>query len=259
MKLCSPRPWLVLFIATCGGLAGPVCATDSLSTGIQLQVETERAAIRSQKRIDQLSDETRELLEAYRRASRELDSLRSYDDHMERMVEAQQQAIASLQAQLDEVQVTQRGVIPLLARMVDSLDRFIELDTPFLLDERRQRIATLRELLHQPDATLADKYRRIMEAYQIETDYGRSLEAYRATLTTEGGERSVDFLRVGRVALLYRSLDGAEAGVWDRRTRSWQLLSATYQPGLKQGFRIARKQTTPELLVLPVQAPEVLP
>jgi septal ring factor EnvC (AmiA/AmiB activator) len=259
MKFRPPRTWPVLFLAICVASMAPVYAADSLDSGIQLQAETDRAALRSQKRIDQLSDETRELLEEYRRATRELDSLRSYDDHMERMVEAQQRAIASLEAQLDDVQATQRGVIPLLARMVDSLAEFIELDTPFLLEERRQRIAQLRDILHQPDATLADKYRRIMEAYQIETDYGRSLEAYRATLATAGGERSVDFLRVGRVVLLYRSLDGADAGVWDRRTGSWQVLPQEYQSALKQGFRIARKQTTAELLVLPVQAPEVLP
>ena len=130
---------------------------------------------------------------------------------------------------------------------------------PFLLDERRQRVDQLRDLLHQPDATVAEKYRRIMEAYQIETDYGRTLEAYRATLKTGSGDRSVDFLRVGRVALLYRSLDGADAGVWDRRTQSWQALPEQYRSALKQGFRVARKQTTPELLVLPLQAAEVLP
>jgi septal ring factor EnvC (AmiA/AmiB activator) len=259
MKVRLPNPVILLMLATCAGLAGSVCAADPLKSGIQLQAETDRAALRSQQRIDQLSDETRALLEAYRRETRELDSLRSYDDHLQRMVEAQQQSIASLQAQLDGVQVTQRGVIPLLARMVDSLAEFVELDTPFLLDERRQRIAELRDLLHQPDASLADKYRRVMEAYQIETDYGRSLEAYRATLETGSGDRSVDFLRVGRVVLLYRSLDGSDAGVWDERTQSWQVLPQQYQSALKQGFRVARKQTTPELLVLPVQAPGVSP
>jgi len=259
MKRSLFSPVTLLLLATCAGPVGPAYAVNPVKSGIQLQTETDRAALHSQKQIDRVSDETRELLQEYRRATRELDSLRSYDDHMERMVQAQQEAIASLEAQLDGVQVTQRGVIPLLARMVDSLARFVELDTPFLLDEHHQRIAQLRDLIHQPDATLADKYRRVMEAYQIETDYGRSLEAYRATLETGSGERSVDFLRIGRVVLLYRSLDGADAGVWDKRTQSWQVLPQQYQSALKQGFRIARKQTTPELLVLPVQAPAVSP
>lgn len=259
MKLRLPSLPIILLLATGAGATGSVYAANPVKSGIQLQAETDRAALHSQKRIDQLSDETRELLEAYRNATRELDSLRSYDDHLERMVEAQQEAIALLDAQLDGVQLTQRGVIPLLARMVDSLARFVELDTPFLLEERRQRVAQLRDLLHQPDASLAEKYRRVMEAYQIETDYGRSLEAYRATLEAGSGDRRVDFLRVGRVALLYRSLDGVDAGVWDQRTKSWQVLPQQYRSALKQGFRVARKQMTPELLVLPVQAPQVVP
>jgi len=259
MMVRLPRALIVVLLVTCAGWVGPAYAANPLRSGIQLQTKTDDAALRSQKRIDQLSQDTRELLQAYRRVTRELDSLRNYDEHLQRMVDAQQQAIDSLQAQLDGVQLTQRGVIPLLARMVDSLDRFVELDTPFLLDERRQRIAQLRELLHQPDASLADKYRRVMEAYQIETDYGRTLEAYRATLATGTGELSVDFLRIGRVVLLYRSLDGADAGVWDPRAQSWQVLPQQYQSALKQGFRVARKQTTPELLVLPVQAPEASP
>ena len=259
MKVRLPSPLILVALAACAGPLTPAHAANPVKSGVQLQAETDHAALRSQKRINQLSDETRELLDEYRRATRELDSLRNYDDHMEHMVEAQQQAIASLDAQLDGVQLTQRGVIPLLARMVDSLARFVELDTPFLLDERRRRIVQLRDLLHQPDATLADKYRRVMEAYQIETDYGRSLEAYRATLETGSGERSVDFLRIGRVALLYHSLDGVDAGVWDQRTQSWQVLPQQYHSSLNQGFPIARKQTTPELLVLPVPAPEVSP
>ncbi len=259
MKVCSRRSRVLLVLAAGAAVVGPVCAANPLESGIQLQTEIDSAALRSQQRIDELSDETRQLLEEYRHVTHELDSLRFYDDHLERMVEAQQQTIAALEAQLDSIQVTQRGVIPLLARMVDSLARFVELDMPFLLDERRQRVDQLRDLLHQPDATVAEKYRRIMEAYQIETDYGRTLEAYRATLKTGSGDRSVDFLRVGRVALLYRSLDGADAGVWDRRTQSWQALPEQYRSALKQGFRVARKQTTPELLVLPLQAAEVLP
>jgi DNA-binding SARP family transcriptional activator len=142
--------------------------------------------------------------------------------------------------------------------MVDTLEQFVELDIPFLLDERRARIRQLQDLLDRPDATVAEKYRRVMEAYQVETDYGRSIESYRGTLHDHGSERSVDFLRVGRIALLYRSLDGSQAGAWNRSTQAWETLPPEYLVTLKQGFRVAKKQTAPELLMIPVQAPEVL-
>jgi hypothetical protein len=233
-----------------------VHAADPLDASIKVQSATNRDAARAQQRIDTLSEESRELLLDYRQTLRELDSLRAYDDHLERMVQAQQQNIAGLEQALEEVQVTHREIIPLLARMVDTLEQFVALDLPFLPKERRARVRALRDLLDRPDATVAEKYRRVMEAYQVETDYGRSIEAYRGTLPDGGGERSVDFLRIGRVALLYRTLDGTVAGAWDARQHAWHPLPPGDLPALKQGFRVANKQAAPELLRIPVPAPE---
>ncbi|MDX1697996.1 MAG: DUF3450 domain-containing protein [Thiohalobacterales bacterium] len=233
-------------------------AADALGTSIEVQTDSARAAASSQQRIDNLSDASRELLEEYRHTLRELDSLRAYDDHLERMVQAQEEDIAGLERALDEVQVTHREIIPLLARMVDTLERFVELDMPFLPEERRARVRELQALLDRPDATVAEKYRRVMEAYQVETDYARTIEAYRGPLAEGDGERRVDFLRVGRVALLYRSLDGTRAGAWNAARQSWQTLPPEYLPALKQGFRIAKKQAAPELLTIPVAAPETV-
>lgn len=249
---------LFISLAPGAGLTGKALAQDPIKASIEVQSATDRAASRSQQQIDQLSDETRVLLQEYRLANRELESLRDYDDHLERMVRAQEQNLAELDRQLEEVQVTHRGVMPLMSRMVDTLGQFIELDMPFLLDERRTRLRGLQDLLDRPDATVAEKYRRVMEAWQVETDYGRSIEAYRGTLQSDGTERTVDFLRVGRIALLYRSLDGSRAGAWDPAGQAWQDLPADYLPALKQGFRVARKQTAPELLMLPVPAPGVV-
>ena len=250
---------LLLFSLTPGaGLAGKTPAQDPIKASIEVQSATDRAASRSQQHIDQLSEEALALLQEYRQVNRELESLRDYDDHLERMVRAQEQTLAELDRQLDEVQVTHRGVMPLMSRMVDTLGQFIELDMPFLLEERRARLHGLQDLLDRPDATVAEKYRRVMEAWQVETDYGRSIEAYRGTLQSDGTERTVDFLRIGRIALLYRSLDGSKAGAWDPAGQAWQALPADYLPALKQGFRVARKQTAPELLILPVPAPGVV-
>ena len=256
MRVCLFTFVLLSNLATFAITAAPARAANPIKSSIDLQSETDRATLKSQQRIDQISDQTRELLQEYRQATRELESARDYNDHLERMVAAQQQNISSLETQLDGVHVTQREIIPLLGRMVDTLAQFVELDKPFLLQERRQRVAQLRALLDRPDTSVAEKYRRVMEAYQIETDYGRSVEAYRGILRHGGGERTVDFLRVGRVGLFYRSLDGIQAGSWDAATRSWQALADDYRGALKQAFAVARKQSAPELLILPLDAPE---
>lgn len=256
MKIWLAGVLLFSTLLACG-MSGPAGAANAVESSITLQTETERANLRSQKRIDEIADQTSELLQAYRDTTRELESLRAYNAQLERMVASQQLSLESLQIQLNDVQITQREILPLLTRMVDTLAQFIELDKPFLIAERRGRVEALRALLDRADASVAEKYRRVLEAYQIETDYGRSVEAYRGILQTQDSERMVDFLRVGRIALFYRSLDGTDAGTWDPGSRSWQGLSGDYRGALKQAFAVARKQSAPELLILPLSAPTV--
>jgi hypothetical protein len=145
-----------------------------------------------------------------------------------------------------------------MIRMVDGLKKFVRLDVPFLMNERQDRVAQLEALLDRPDVTEAEKYRRIMEAYQIENEFGRTIEAYRGELPAPDGgpERTVEFLRVGRVALIYRTIDGNEIGAWDQDAREWTPLPARYRASVKEGFRIAKKQAAPDLFSIPVPAPE---
>jgi predicted RNase H-like nuclease (RuvC/YqgF family) len=238
---------------------GSALAGDPLQSSIQLQTEIGHKAIQSQKQVDLLFDEKQRLLHEYKQTRNELQSLQRYDDHLQKMVSAQEQKIMALQQQMEEIDVTHREVIPLMSRMIETLARFIELDVPFLLEERRHRVKKLQDLLDRPDVSVAEKYRQVMEAYQVETEYGRTIEAYRGTLEPRNRARTVDFLRIGRVILIYRSLDGSDSGIWDQKSRSWKLLPDNYQSSLSRGFRVARKQMAPELLKLLVPAPEVLP
>ena len=133
---------------------------------------------------------------------------------------------------------------------------FIELDVPFLIKQRNQQVEDLRGLIDSPDISTAEKYRRILEAYRIEAEYGRTVEAYRGLLDTAQGTLSVEFLRVGRIVFIYRTLDGSEAGRWEHKTASWNALADNYRTALAKAFRVARKHTAPDLLRLPVSAPE---
>jgi hypothetical protein len=170
---------------------------------------------------------------------------------MEQLIASQDMEMASLRRQIDDVEVVGRGVTPLMLKMIDSLDAFVTLDVPFLKEERSRRLAGLRDLMGRADVTNSEKYRRLLEAYQIENDYGRTIEAYRGTLP-DG--RTVDFLRVGRIALVYQSLDADEAAVWDQAGGQWVELDSSYRMAIKQGLRIARKQSAPDLIRLPLPA-----
>ena len=175
---------------------------------------------------------------------------------LESLIAAQEVERASLVEQIDQVELVSRDVTPLMLRMIDALSAFVSLDVPFLEEERSERILDLRKLMHRADVTEAEKYRHIMEAYQIENDYGRTIEAYRSTLAQDDKEVTVDFLRVGRIALIYQTLDESEAGVWNQQTRSWEPLDRSFRSAIRDGLRIARKQSAPDLIRLPLLAPK---
>jgi hypothetical protein len=181
---------------------------------------------------------------------------RSAISSLETQVENQAREIADLRDSIEQVSVIERGVVPLMAQMVESLHQFVELDLPFLPNERRKRVAFLENLLERSDVTVAEKVRRVLEAYQIENDYGRTIETYKETLELDGASREVDILRVGRVALLYQSVDAGLFGMWDREKKAWVSLPGEYRNQIREGIGIARKQVASNLLLLPVAAPE---
>ena len=222
---------------------------------LDVRSEGNDAAGEAQERIEEISDETDSLLAQYRTALKQIDSLDLYNAQMRDLVAAQEQELASLQEQIDRVQIVGRSVTPLMLLMIDSIEKFVQLDLPFLIEERTQRIAELRKLMARPDVTTAERFRQIMEAYQIENEYGRTIEAYRGTLTLDGEQVTVDFLRIGRIALLYQTLDEAQTGMWDPQAKAWTTLDSSYRSQVRQGLRIARKMTAPDLVTLPLPAP----
>jgi hypothetical protein len=213
------------------------------------------AAEASQKRIDEISDETDALLSKYRTTWKQIEAIDAYNRQMRDLVEAQERELESLSDQLERVQLVSRSVTPLMLRMIDALESFVALDVPFLIEERTKRVEDLRTMMDRADVTTAEKFRQIMEAYQIENEYGRTIEAYRDTVDIGGRETTVDFLRFGRIALVYQSLDEQDAGVWSQEERRFVPLDSSYRSALRQGLRIARKQAAPDLIRLPLPAP----
>lgn len=209
-------------------------------------------AQQSQQRIEQLDDATRDALTRYRQAIEQQEQLAGYNEQLRDMVAAQRQELADLQAQVATIEETQREVLPMLQRMVRSLEQFIALDLPFLQDERADRVGQIKTLMMRPEVTVAEKYRRVLEAYQIESDYGRTVETWRDGLEVDGSVRVVEFLRLGRLILFYQTLDGHSQGYWNATAKQWQALPAGYHRTLEQGLKIARQQQTPGMLRLPL-------
>ena len=227
---------------------------DILGDSLVVQSTTSEDSQQSQVMISNLSNQTQELLGEYRLVLQQIDRLIAYNEYVERLIKDQQFQIKDINQQLIDFAIIERGIVPLMLESIDILDKFIDLDIPFLLDERKQRIARLRIIMDQSDITVSEKYRQIMDAYQIETSYGSDIEAYIGFLEIDGENRQVDFLRIGRTSLTYQTPDQEETGFWNKELQEWKDLPRKYTDYVKQGLKIAKKQVTPDLIELPIEA-----
>ena len=212
----------------------------------------------SQEKITDLSVQTQELLGEYRLVLQQIDRLIAYNDYVERLITDQEEQIVDINRQLQNFALIERGIVPLMLESIETLDRFIDLDVPFLLEERKDRVNRLRVIMNESDITVSEKFRQIMDAYQIETSFGSDIEAYTGFLEINGESRQADFLRIGRTSLTYQTPDQKETGFWNKQTQQWEDLPRKYTDYVKEGLRIAKKQITPDLIQLPVEAPKVM-
>ena len=248
------RKLQLIAAATALSLSTLPANADTLSQAINTEAAIHTNAVKSQSKINTLDDRTRKMLEQYRSTTQQTKTLLTYNAYLKDLLDSQEAEKASLDQQLQEIEVTQREIVPLILNMQSSLEQFIQLDLPFLPKERQQRIDNLKDMMTRADVTNAEKFRRLIEAYQIENSYGNTIEAYRANIELNGAISSVDFLRLGRVALYYQRLDGSETGFWNKTKKRWEPLANEYRNAIRQGLRIARKEAAPDLLTLPVSA-----
>jgi hypothetical protein len=142
-----------------------------------------------------------------------------------------------------------------MERMIDGLDQSVALDIPFLLEERSNRLNDLKLLMSRSDVSVAEKFRKVMEAYQIELDYGSSAEYYKQSLDlgSDYGVRDYNMLRVGRIGLYFQSDDSSITGMWDVNQNDW-VVDDEHRAEIRKGLRMARQLIAPELMLIPVQA-----
>ena len=209
----------------------------------------------SQGKVDALTEETRALYTDYKVVLEEIENLRVYNRQLDRRIASQEQELSQLSDSIDRVTVIERQITPLMLRMIDVMEQFIEKDLPFLLSERRDRVERLRTILERADVAVSEQFSQVLQAYQIENEYGRTMEAYGDTIDVDGTSYIVDVLKMGRVALVYQTSDGEQTGMWNDVDRRWEPLGDEYTAPVRNGIRMARQQLAPGLLILPVINP----
>jgi len=247
-----------IVLAVAATMLGASVYATTLNDIFQVAERMNANAKKSQAKIDALNEDTRKLLSEYKIVLKEIEGLRVYNRQLEKQIANQEREMAQLSSSIDEVTVIERQITPLMLRMIDGLEQFVELDVPFLLDERRARVERLREIMDRADVAVSEKFSQVLRAYQIENEYGRTMETYDSEIMLDGVERLVSMLKVGRIALVYQTDDGEETGMWNVGEGRYEAIDDSYQGSVRQGIRMAKQPASIDMLSLPISGAEAV-
>jgi hypothetical protein len=239
-------------LTTTGSVFAQSATVDDVLTASDQRLTLAR---QSQERINEVVEGTRSMEDQYRAINKEVDGLRVYNRLMTAQTQGQEAVLSDIALSLEQVDMINRQIFPLMTRMIDGLEQTVALDVPFLKEEREQRIGRLKDIMEQSNVSVAEKFRKVMEAFQIENDYGSSAETYRETIQLKDGTtRDYNVLRIGRIGLYFQSDDTQITGRWDNEAREW-VVDDSYRNEVRKGIRMAKQLIAPELIIVPVEAP----
>lgn len=250
LSMCGIGLWLCSFA---GFAANTMVAKTELDTVIETKQDAQQTAKQMQQKIVTVDDKTNEIVAEYRQLLRENRVLDTYNRQLQKQLSQQAFLLAELDKNMADVRVTRMAFMPLMQEMVQVLRVFVDNDLPFLWQERQLRLQELSRLLDDPNVAVADKYRRVLEAYQIEVEYGSTIESWHAPLPKASEQKAVELIRVGRLALYYLTPDRTQAGYWDNTRQSWSELPESWLAEIIKTADIAENKVLPELLTLPLR------
>ncbi|MEI6893911.1 MAG: DUF3450 domain-containing protein [Colwellia sp.] len=228
-----------------------------LNQVVEAGQEINDSAAKSQKKVNKYTEQVQSKLQQFHGVTKELNGLNVYNQQMQNQLDNQVAELEQLAESMTQVSVIERQISPLMARMITTLEKFVALDVPFLAEERSKRINDLNDMMNRADIAVSEKFRRVLEAYQIEVDYGRTIEAYSGLIDIDGQSMDVDFIRIGRVSFVYQTRGGSHLGQWHQQSGQWQALSQDYRLGINKALRIARKQLAPDLIFVPLAQADI--
>ena len=223
-----------------------------LQKAIDIEASSSNDAAGRQEFIDNVDSEIIVLTGDIQFLSQQLDLTNIYNRQLQELIDSQNAEIISINEQMIELDKTNKGILPTLEEMVNTLDEIIENDIPFLLSERQSRVNDLKDILKQSNISTSEKFRRVFEAYQIENEYGRTIESYRDEIEFDSENFNVEIFRLGRVGLYARTSDGKNTAMYSRNEGMW-IKKKGIDNELVTALKIAKKELPPSLLKLPLE------
>ena len=226
----------------------------NMESVLEVGRENQQLSASSQDKIDSTERQTDKIVNEYKVVAKQVEGLKLYNAQKRIQSQAQLDLMDKLDEQLVQVVVMQRQIPPLAQKMLDTLETFIKLDTPFRSEERRGRVDLVRSSLAKPKVTASEQVRQVLEAYNIEAEYGRKIDTYEDKL--DDGT-VVNILVIGRIGMFYQTKDERSSGRWDNETGSWEELPGSYRKPIRDGIRMAKKLAPTDMLLMPVVKGEV--
>ena len=221
-------------------------AQEIVDSTIELSVKSSNLSIDAQEKIEKLDEISKKLYFDYKDTLNEYKALKSYDDQLSEIIDAQFAEIENINSQIDSLDDINIDILPLLKTMTDTLRKVINLDIPFLKEDRLERV----------DITTAEKFRKVFEAYQIEANFGKTIETYPGYIVLDNAEVAVDFFRLGRLGFYYRTPNGKETGYWDINENNWSHEGGSLDADIKVALDISNRQSPPNFITLPLKPVE---
>ncbi len=250
------RVFTVCLAALLGCFSGTTFSSGKLEPSVKVEMKIDKDKEATQNQVDRLAESTLDINSEYKSVLTQIEDYKAYNQRLERAIKEQQKEMESLQAQMNTIDETERGLLPLMDDMIDALAEFIELDVPFKKEERLNRIDQLRTTMLRADVSTSEKYRQILGAYTAEIAQGNSVAVYEGKKEIEGVEKQVDFLQFGRTALMFATRGKPSlAAIWDKSAGDWKWLDGGDVDFVREAIKdIEMKQK--KLIVVPVATPE---
>ena len=254
----QPLKALAFVAVLASGLTVGAVQASEVSDVLKAGASKVQAAKSAQTKVDRIADQTDGLLQEFKQVNKQIESLRVYNSQLERQIDSQKQMMSELKESIENATIIERGISPLMLSMLKGIEDFIALDTPFKKEPRQGAIDDLYVNMDSAKFSAAEKFRQILEVYDIESEYSLSLESYRdmVDINADGSEVEVEMLRVGRVALMYQTKDKSQTGAWNKEAGAWETLGSEYRRPVDQGIRIAKKLSPQDVMEMPITAPE---
>lgn len=212
--------------------------------------------IRNYQQIQKMQDdwtlEERRQFEEINSLETSLKGLNFQIQKLDRQIAAEDKRIAMNKRKLVETERIRNGLQLWLLETYQSLKDSYAAGLPFLDEERKSRLDDLELVLNDPHTPVYEQFRRMFETLLVEAEYGYSSEVYRSEIELSGEKTQVDLLRVGRLALFYRSLDGRSVGLFSPASGDYTPLSEAAVEDITHAFKVVRRETAAEMVALPV-------